>query len=186
MFFCVNANMEGYTYKYPHPAVACDCVVFGFDGHDVKVLLIERKNEPCRGMWAFPGGFMNIDEAAEDAARRELQEETGMTLSHIWQLGAYSAVDRDPRERVISIVFYSLTRLTEVCGGDDAAAARWWPVSEIPSLAFDHDLILRHAVERLCQAIQFKLVDFSLLDDGFTAADLQRIFESIQTYIGQE
>lgn len=178
-FFRVNANMEGYTYKYPHPAVACDCVVFGFDGHDVKVLLIERKNEPCRGMWAFPGGFMNIDEAAEDAARRELQEETGLTLTCIRQIGAFTAVNRDPRERVLSIAFYSLTRPTEVCGGDDAAKARWWLIDELPQLAFDHDVILCQAITCLHRDIHFEPNDLSQFGECYTIEELHCLHDNI-------
>ena len=95
--------MGEYTYRYPHPAVTTDCVVFGYDGLHLNVLLIERGGEPYKGCWAFPGGFLNIDEDAPDGARRELLEETGLQVTNIQQLGAFTAPDRDPRERVISI-----------------------------------------------------------------------------------
>ena len=140
-----------YTYKYPHPAVTADCVVFGYDGGALKVLLIERGQDPCKGMWAFPGGFMEMDETAEECAVRELREETGLEVQHVRQVGAFSAVHRDPRERVITIAFYTLTRQSEVRGNDDAARARWWDLDEVPQLAFDHDLILRQALQRLRQ-----------------------------------
>ena len=132
-----------YTYKYPHPAIATDCVVFGFDGYELKVLLIERGCEPYKGMWAFPGGFMRIDESAEQCAMRELVEETGLKLTYMEQLGAFSGVYRDPRERVVSIAFYALVKSSEVNGGDDAAQAQWFSVDKVPQLAFDHDYILR-------------------------------------------
>ena len=138
-----------YTYKYPHPAVTTDCVVFGIDGNQLSILLIERGNEPYKGCWAFPGGFMNIDETAEQGALRELKEETGLEVKHLKQFGAFTAVERDPRERVITIAYYSLTHKQEVKGCDDAAKAQWFPIDELPPLAFDHDLILRKAIEQL-------------------------------------
>ncbi|MBQ7279638.1 MAG: NUDIX hydrolase [Bacteroidales bacterium] len=172
-------NMESYSYKYPHPAVATDCVVFGFNGRELKVLLIERGIEPYKGMWAFPGGFMRMDESAEDCARRELKEETGLDLKYIKQLGAFSGVNRDPRERVVSIAFYSLARQSEVRGGDDAVGAKWWSINEVPQLAFDHDFILRQAMNRLRQDIHFEPIGFGLLEEQFTIADLQRLYESV-------
>ena len=134
-----------YTYKYPHPAVTADCIVMTRDN---QVLLIQRKNEPCLGQWAFPGGFMNIDETAEAAAVRELQEETGITLSEtdIFQVGAYTAVDRDPRERVITIAYLAeIDAPVPVKGSDDAAHAQWFPLDALPPLAFDHAEILLDA-----------------------------------------
>ncbi|MGI6222905.1 MAG: NUDIX domain-containing protein [Prevotella sp.] len=137
-----------YTYKYPHPAVAADCVVFGHNADGATMLLlIERKNEPCKGQWAFPGGFMNIDETADDAARRELQEETGLHVTDVHQIGAFTAVDRDPRERVLSVAFWTDVEGTpEVKGGDDAKRARWFPITALPPLAFDHAEILQRAL----------------------------------------
>ena len=156
-----------YEYDYPHPAVATDCVVFGFDGRDLKVLLIERGLDPYKGMWAFPGGFMRIDETAEECAVRELKEETGLVLTNVRQLGAFSGVHRDPRERIVSIAFYALARQSEVKGGDDAAKAKWWSI------------ILRQAMNRIRQDIHFEPVGFGLLEERFTIADLQRLYESI-------
>src|SRR5574344_907827 len=128
-----------YQYKYPHPAIAADCVVFAKEGERVKLLLIQRKNEPCQGQWAFPGGFMNIDESAEKAACRELQEETGLVVTDVHQIGAYSKVDRDPRERVVSIAYYTVLNHTEVVKGcDDAKQAKWFDLDQLPELAFDH------------------------------------------------
>ena len=138
-----------YTYRYPHPAVTADCVLFCRVGQQLKVLLIERGNDPYKGCWAFPGGFMNMDETAEQCALRELQEETGLVVGGLRQLGAYSAVDRDPRERVISVVFYAVVDELPVQGADDAAKAQWWPINAIPPLAFDHEQILRDALERI-------------------------------------
>lgn len=106
-----------YSYKYPHPAVTTDCVIFGFDGAKLKVLLIERGNEPYKGLWAFPGGFLNMDESAEQGARRELMEETGMVAGYMEQFHAFTDPDRDPRERVITIAYYALCNIQEVKGG---------------------------------------------------------------------
>jgi len=172
-------HTEGYTYKYPHPAVTTDCVVFGFDGKELKVLLIERGLDPYKGMWAFPGGFLRMDETAEECAKRELKEETGLELAKVRELGTFSGVNRDPRERVISIAFYSLAKHSTVKGGDDAAKAKWWAIDDIPQLAFDHDYILRKAMKRIRQDIHFEPVGFDLLDEQFTIAELQRLYESI-------
>lgn len=137
-----------YTYRYPHPAVTADCLVFAPNAHgDTCILLIERKQPPCQGQWAFPGGFMNIDETADEAAQRELAEETGLHVTKVQQVGAFTAVDRDPRERVITIAYYTeLDAVQPVCGLDDARQARWFPLNELPPLAFDHAEILQRAL----------------------------------------
>lgn len=168
-----------YTYQYPHPAVATDCVVFGFDGKELQILLIERGLEPFKGMWAFPGGFMRIQETAEECARRELLEETGFPIQILKQLGAFSGVNRDPRERVVSIAFYALVRPSDVKGGDDAHDARWFALDDVPQLAFDHDFILRKAMQQLRKDIYFEPIGFELLDKAFTMSELQRLYEAI-------
>lgn len=168
-----------YTYQYPHPAVTTDCVVFGFDGYALRVLLIERGCEPFKGRWAFPGGFLKINETAEACAKRELKEETNLDLSNLKQLRVYSDVDRDPRERVITIAFYALVKSTDVEGGDDATKAKWFPVDQVPALAFDHDRILRDSLYQLKKDIHFEPIGFDLLDDTFTIPQLQRLYESI-------
>lgn len=168
-----------YEYKYPHPSVTTDCVIFGFDGVSLKVLLIERGIDPYKGSWAFPGGFLNMNESAEEGAARELEEETGLTDVYIEQLQAFSAVNRDPRERVITIAFYALVNISEVQAGDDAAKAQWFKLSEIPSLAFDHEHILRVAMSRLKERLHFEPVGFELLPDNFTLSELQNLYEAI-------
>ena len=140
---------QTYTYKYPRPAVTTDCVVFRIESNRLKTLLIERGNEPYKGCWAFPGGFLNMDENAEQGALRELEEETGLKLEHIEEFGSFSEVNRDPRGRVISIAFYGITEHAEVKGSDDAAKAQWFSIDEIPPLAFDHDMMLEKALNRL-------------------------------------
>ena len=168
-----------FCYKYPHPAVTTDCVIFGFNGERLQVLLVERGVEPYKGRWAFPGGFLRMDETAEEGALRELREETGLESAYIQQLHAFSDPGRDPRERVITIAYYALVRLQEVQGGDDAASARWFPLDEVPSLAFDHDRILRMAVQRLRELIHFQPVGFELLPQKFTIKELQSLYEAI-------
>lgn len=142
-------NKETYTYDYPRPAVTADCVVFCNDSDGLSVLLIERANEPFKGCWAFPGGFMDMEENAEDCARRELKEETGLQLEHMEQIGVFTDDDRDPRGRTVSIAYSALVEKRPVIGADDAAQARWFPISEIPALAFDHEKILRAALDVL-------------------------------------
>ena len=165
-----------YCYKYPHPAVTTDCVIFGFNGERLQVLLIERGIEPYKGHWAFPGGFLKMDETAEEGAKRELKEETGLADAYIQQLYTFSNPDRDPRERVITIAYYALVKIQEVKGGDDAASARWFPLDEIPPLAFDHDYILRMATQRLREQIHFQPIGFELLPEKFTIKELQALY----------
>ena len=143
-----------YTYDYPRPAVTADCVIFCRDEqYGLSVLLIERRGEPYKGCWAFPGGFLEMDETVEECAVRELQEETGLVISveddSLTQLGCYSKVDRDPRGRVITIAFYTLIEKRDVAGNDDARQARWFTIQSLPSLAFDHERILQDALARL-------------------------------------
>ena len=168
-----------YTYDYPRPAVTTDCVIFGYDGKELKVLLIERGIEPFKGCWAFPGGFLNMDEDALAGARRELKEETGLENAFIEQFHTFSEPGRDPRGRVITIAHYALVKIQEVEGGDDAAQARWFPIGEVPPLAFDHDRILRMAMSRLKEKIHFEPVGFELLPDVFTMPQLQNLYEAI-------
>ena len=136
-----------YTYKYPRPAVTADCVVMTREAVP-QVLLIERGNDPFKGCWAFPGGFMNMDESTEQCAIRELEEETGLQVTDIHQVGAYSKVDRDPRGRTITVAYLAIIDAPkEVSGLDDAAKAKWFPIDALPPLAFDHDEIMRDAFE---------------------------------------
>lgn len=140
-----------YTYKYPRPAVTADCIVITKET-EPKVLLIQRGNEPYKGCWAFPGGFMDMDETTEECAIRELEEETGLVVSHVQQIGAYSKVDRDPRGRTITVAYLALIDSpVPIKGQDDAASAQWFPLSTLPPLAFDHAEIMRDAVKLLSE-----------------------------------
>ena len=136
-----------YTYKYPRPAVTADCIVITREA-EPKVLLIQRGIEPYKDRWAFPGGFMNMDETTEECAIRELMEETGLKVEELHQIGAYSKVDRDPRGRTITVAYLAIIdKPVAVTGQDDAAKAEWWPINALPPLAFDHEDIMRDALE---------------------------------------
>ena len=169
-----------YHYKYPHPSVTTDCVIFGFDGESVKVLLIERGGEPYKGCWAFPGGFLEMDESAEEGAKRELMEETGLTTPFVKQFHAFSAPDRDPRERVLTIAYYSLVRLSEVKGMDDARQAKWFPLNEVPKLAFDHEEMLQVAKEEINKEIRLVTKDWLELTKVFSKEEVEKIEKELK------
>ena len=140
-----------YSYKYPRPAVTADCVVIGRAADGSRhVLLIRRGHEPYKDCWAFPGGFMEMDETLEQCALRELKEETGLTpTGDLIELKSFSTVDRDPRGRTITVAFLIEMPLTVAKGGDDADEARWFPLDNLPPLAFDHQEILKVALTRI-------------------------------------
>ena len=150
-----------YTYKYPHPAVTADCAVFGLSGEELRVLLIQRRSEPYRNSWALPGGFVEAAEDLHEAALRELKEETGIDKIEIEQLGAWGAPGRDPRERVITVAFCSIVKISEqsVISGSDAGDAGWFPVGNLPELAFDHGDIIKAAIRRLRLKLQTERLD---------------------------
>jgi len=169
-----------YTYRYPRPAVTTDCVVYRFDREELQVLLIQRANEPFRGKWAFPGGFLEMEETTRQGALRELSEETGIVPDYLEQFYTFSAIDRDPRERVISVAYIGLVNgVKEPFPGDDAAKARWYPISKLPSLAFDHAQLFEFSLRYLKQQIHFHPICFILLGKEFTLRDLQKLYESI-------
>ena len=172
-----------YCYEYWRPSVATDCVIFGFDGKKLKVLLIERTLEPFKGCWALPGGFLREnDKTAEDCALRELKEETNLDVSHdrLWQLGMFSEENRDPRNRVISLAYYALVTPSDVVGGDDAAKAQWFDIDNIPPLAFDHAQIIEKARYAIKQQIHFEPIGYDLLGEEFTIPQVQTLYETIQ------
>ena len=143
-----------YTYKYPRPAVTADCIVITKETTP-KVLLIQRGGDPFKGSWAFPGGFMDMDETTEQCAIRELEEETGLKLTALQQLGAYSKVDRDPRGRTITVAYLAIVDTPiAVTGQDDAIKAEWWPLSDLPHLAFDHYDIMQDAIRSYKEIIR--------------------------------
>lgn len=170
-----------YTYKYPKPSVTVDCVIFGFDEEDLKVLLIQRDLEPFAGKWALPGGFVHLDETLDDAARRELAEETGVSELFLEQLYTFGDVHRDPRERVITVAYYALVNLHtyNIQASSDARYALWFPVNDIPELAFDHERIIDAALKRLKSKVRYQPIGFELLPPEFTLSQLQHLYETI-------
>jgi 8-oxo-dGTP diphosphatase len=170
-----------YTYEYPRAALTADCVVFGFDEGELKVLLIQRGLEPFKGRWALPGGFVRVEETLDEAARRELVEETGLKDVFLEQLYTFGAVDRDPRERVVSVAYYALVKLSDhrAKAATDAADAEWFPISKVPKLAFDHADILETALSRLKSKVRYEPIGFELLPSEFTLSQLQHLYEAV-------
>lgn len=170
-----------FEYKYARPALTVDCVVFGLDEDDLKVLLVQRGGEPFKGSWALPGGFVDMHETTDQGALRELEEETGVRDVYLEQLYTFSRVDRDPRERVVSVAYYALVKLNEhaVRAATDASDAAWFSVEEATGLAFDHDEIVAMAWERLRGKVRYQPIGFELLPEKFTLTQLQRLYEIV-------
>ncbi|MEA3225334.1 MAG: NUDIX hydrolase [Planctomycetota bacterium] len=146
------AKKGKYTYEWPRPMVTVDAVVFAISAGKTEVLLIKRKNDPYKGQWAVPGGFVEMDEELEDAVARELAEETGLTEVQLEQLHTFGTCGRDPRGRQITIAFMGIVNQgrDDVKAGDDAAEAQWFSIEGLPeNMAFDHDEMVRFAIERL-------------------------------------
>ncbi len=170
-----------HTYEFPRAALTVDCVVFGLDHQDLKVLLIQRGLPPFEGRWALPGGFVRLTETLDEAARRELEEETGLRTVFLEQLYTFSDVHRDPRERVVSVAYYVLVNLQDhtVHAATDARDAAWFAVHDAPTLAFDHADILQMALERLRGKLRYQPIGFELLPKKFTLSQLQHLYELV-------
>lgn len=170
-----------HSYDYPRPSLTVDCVVFGIRDSTLHLLLIQRAHPPFKGHWALPGGFVDMDETTEQAARRELEEETSLADIFLEQLYTFSEVDRDPRDRVVSVAYFALVRAdTHIpAAASDAAEASWFDVDELPDLAFDHDRIIEVALQRLRGKIQYQPLGFELLPKQFTLRELQDIYEIV-------
>lgn len=167
--------------QYDRPSVTVDVVIFSLIEESLNVLLVQRKYQPYADMWAIPGGFVRPDESLEEAAIRELAEETGVTDVYIEQLYTFGDPGRDPRTRVITVAYFALVPFAAIehRPGDDAAATAWFPVDGLPELAFDHDNILAYALTRLRYKLEYTSVGFELLPDEFTLTELQRAYEII-------
>jgi len=170
----------GHTYKHPRPALAVDCVVFGFDWQNMKVLLTRRDEAPYKGKYAFPGTFVHIDETLEDAAYRALAR-TGIKQLYLEQLYSFGEVGRDARERVVTVTYYALVKPSDytLIEGDASRHATWFSVHKHPPLAFDHETILEVAILRLKGKVTYQPIGFELLPDKFTLTQLQSLYETI-------
>lgn len=172
-----------FTYKYARPALTVDCIVFGVDlsKEDLNVLVIKRKNDPYKGFWALPGGFVNVGESTEDAAMRELEEETSAKVSYLEQLHTFSRPTRDPREHVVSVAYFALVLQYDVKGADDALEAKWVSIKDLQAqtMAFDHNEILNVAINRLAAKVRYSPLGFNLLPEKFTLLQLQNLYEII-------
>lgn len=171
-----------YTYEFSRPGLTIDCVVFGLDEQDLlKVMLIQRNIPPFKGEWALPGGFVRVEESLEAAALRELREETGIENVFLEQLYTFGSINRDPRERVVTVAYYALVNLSEhrIKATTDASDAAWFPLVELPRLAFDHDQILATALLRLKGKVRYEPIGFELLPKKFTLSQLQKLYEII-------
>jgi 8-oxo-dGTP diphosphatase len=171
-----------HTDDYPRPALTVDIVIFTLRENRLQVLLIRRLNEPYAGSWALPGGFVQMNESLEDAANRELNEETGIREAYLEQLYTYGDPLRDPRGRVVSVAYFALIHTDTVVrteGGSDASQARWFQADELPALSFDHDEIVKYALRRLRYKLEYTAVGFELLPEDFTLTEIQHTYEII-------
>lgn len=171
-----------YRYPYPHPAVTTDVVIFTIRDGQLKLLLIKRGGDPYQGRWALPGGFIEMGEDLEAGARRELEEETGVSGVYLEQLYTFGKPDRDPRERVISVAYYALIPSDQVRlqAATDAEAVGWFAFEELPPLAFDHDEIVTMAHQRLVAKLDYSTIAFKFLSREFTLGELQEVYEIIR------
>lgn len=171
---------------YAHPFVTVDIVAFAIRADRLRVLLIERGHPPFEGTWAFPGGFVDVGESPEEAARRELVEETGVRNVHLEQLHTFGDPGRDPRGHTITVAYLAAIPRDAVVrtrAGDDAAEVRWWPAHDPPPLAFDHADILAYALRRLRARLACDAANVELLPETFTLEELKSAYEAI---LGQE
>jgi 8-oxo-dGTP diphosphatase len=170
-----------HTYAYPRAALTVDCVVFGLDENDLKVLLIQRKLQPFQHAWALPGGFVRVDETLDIAARRELEEEAGVRDVYLEQLYTFGDLGRDPRERIVTVAYYALAKLSDhgIRAATDAMGVGWFALDELPKLAFDHTHIIETARERLRGKVRYAPIGFELLPPRFSLTQLQRLYEIV-------
>ncbi len=167
--------------QYPRPSVTIDCVVFGYDGEHLSVLLLNRKENPFADHWTLLGGFLKLDETFEVAAERVLSQKAGLTGLYLEQLYTFGGLDRDPRGRVLSVSYYALVnpRQIELVVGKMANDLRWYPIEALPTLGFDHNHIIEIARQRLAAKVTYQPVGFELLNEQFTVTELQDLYERI-------
>lgn len=166
---------------YKQPSVTVDVIIFTIIDSDLKVLLVKRKNAPFEGKWAIPGGFVRYDENLEDAAKRELSEETNVKNIYLEQLYTFGEVARDPRGRVITVAYFALAgaKDMQIKAASDVSDVEWHSMYRLPELAFDHAMILDYALQRLRYKLEYSTVCFQLLPKKFTLTELQHAYEII-------
>ncbi len=171
-----------FCYPYPHPAVTTDVVVFSIREGRLQLLLIRRGREPYLGMWALPGGFLNINEDLDQCAMRELEEETGLSGIFLEQLYTFGRPERDPRERVISVTYYALvcSERLQAHASSDADQVAWFALDDLPELAFDHQEIITLAHNRLVAKLNYSTVAFQFMPETFTLSELQTVYEILR------
>jgi 8-oxo-dGTP diphosphatase len=167
--------------KYERPSVTVDVVMMSLRQRDLQILLVKRRSWPYEGMWAIPGGFVTIDESLEEAAKRELQEETGVRDVYLEQLYTFGDPGRVPRAHMITVVYFALldSERLEVRAAGDSANVQWFSVYDLPVLAFDHARILQYALSRLRGKLDYTTIAFRLLPEQFTLRELQQVYEII-------
>ncbi len=176
--------LQTYQYdasKYERPSVTVDVIMMSLRQRDLQVLLVKRRLPPYESMWAIPGGFINMDESLETAAKRELLEETNVHDVYLEQLYTFGDPGRDPRTRVVTVVYFALldSERLQVRAADDAVDVGWFSVYALPPLAFDHETILNYALNRLRGKLDYTRIAFNLLPEQFTLRELQRVYEII-------
>lgn len=180
----IEETVETYDVtKYKRPSVTVDVVVFTILDEMLKVLLIKRKSWPYEGVWAIPGGFIQMDESLEQAAYRKLAEETAVTSSDVYleQLYTFGELDRDPRTRVITVAYFALVGADKINpqAAGDVGDVGWFSVYDLPPLAFDHADIINYALTRLRYKLEYSAVGFQLLPEKFTLRELQDAYEIV-------
>lgn len=169
-------------YDYPRPALTVDLVIFSLREKRLHVLLVQRAQAPFAGQWSLPGGFVEMDESLENAALREMAEETGLQHAYLEQLYTYGEPQRDPRDRVVTVAYFALIPADAAIrseGGSDARQAGWFAIDNLPELAFDHDQIVAYALRRLRYKLEYSAVGFELLPEYFTLSEIQETYEMI-------
>ena len=171
-----------FTYDYPHPAVTVDITIFTVRNDQLNILLIKRALKPYQGEWALPGGFVNLEESLEEAAERELVEETGVSGVYLEQLFTFGAPGRDPRGHTVTVAYSALipSDNVELTASTDAEGVAWFGIDKLPDLAFDHDEILELALDRLVAKLEYSTIAFQLMPASFTLTELQHVYELIE------
>lgn len=165
--------------QYPRHLVAVDCIIFGFDGENLKILLVQRDFEPKMGEWSLMGGFIGDKESSDQAANRVLNTLTGLENIYLEQLNTYTETDREPTARIMSISYYALINIEKNIQINEKYNAKWFDLKERPQLIFDHNEMVKDAVLRLRRRATTRPIGFELLTEKFTMKDLQNLYEAI-------